>query len=139
MNFDGFGRQAGTKKEPASLSPRVINTPNEQPRSRLECVPLQAPPKSDSAEAEVANEKVDVNNWRYKHAAEQNVTDIFQNFMVDNCKCFSNDVRDKLLTIIEAGCGTLDEFDAELKDEWIAEQLHHTNFSDQNSVKSLSE
>ena len=33
-------------------------------------------------------------------------------FTVEACKCDSNDVLDKLLTIIEAGCGTLDNFDA---------------------------
>ena len=37
---------------------------------------------------------------------------MFRTFTVGNCKCFSNDTRDKLLSIIEAGCGTLDAFDA---------------------------
>lgn len=37
---------------------------------------------------------------------------MFRSFTVGACKCYSNEVRDKLLTIIEAGCGTLDDFDA---------------------------
>ena len=37
---------------------------------------------------------------------------LFRAFTVGACKSDSNDVRDKLLTIIEAGCGTLDNFDA---------------------------
>ena len=39
------------------------------------------------------------------------VLEMFRTFTVRNCKCQSNDVRDKLLSIIEAGCGTLDDFD----------------------------
>ena len=36
----------------------------------------------------------------------------FRSFTVHACKCYSQEVKDKLLTIIEAGCGTLEEFDA---------------------------
>ena len=50
---------------------------------------------------------------------------MFRTFTVRNCKCQSNDVRDKLLSIIEAGCGTLDNFDALVsRDEsalWVVE------------------
>ena len=43
--------------------------------------------------------------------AENAVLQSFKEFTVNNCQCYSSDTRDKLLSIIEAGCGTLDEFD----------------------------
>jgi len=44
--------------------------------------------------------------------AQDNVLEMFRAFTVDHCACFSSDVRDKLLCIIEAGCGKLENFDA---------------------------
>ena len=60
--------------------------------SRLECIPLR-PSRTEA-----------------KTAAD-NVMDMFRVFTVGHCKCSSHDVRDKLLCIIEAGCGTLENFD----------------------------
>ena len=62
--------------------------------SRLECIPLHQ--KSKAGETE---------------AAERDAKDYFRDFTVQNCKCFSSDTRDKLLGIIEAGIGTLEDFD----------------------------
>ena len=42
--------------------------------------------------------------------AEHAVLQTFREFTVNNCQCYSSDTRDQLLSIIEAGCGTLDEF-----------------------------
>jgi hypothetical protein len=75
--------------------------------SRLECIPLRADTTPDTAaEAEAADET----------KAENDVLEMFRAFTVGNCQCFSNDVRDKLLSIIEAGCGTLESFDSLVRD-----------------------
>merc|ERR1719201_3282493 len=44
--------------------------------------------------------------------AEEQVLRSFRSFSVSECNCYGSATRDKLLCIIEAGCGTLDDFDA---------------------------
>ena len=67
--------------------------------SRLECIPLQVTP--ENVETKVVDEGV----------KEKAILDSFRAFTINECKCYSSDTRDKLLSIIEAGCGTLDDFD----------------------------
>ena len=59
------------------------------------------PVPSSSAAAEAAEERT----------PEEAVLEMFRTFRVRDCSCHSNDIRDKLLSIIEAGCGTLNDFD----------------------------
>merc|ERR1719163_1328739 len=65
--------------------------------TRIECIPVH-----ESTE----------NSQDDSSKAEKDVVDAFSSFTVNECKCHSNDARDKLLSIIEAGCGTLDSFNA---------------------------
>ena len=67
--------------------------------SRLECIPLRDTP--ENVEMKVVEEGV----------KEKAILDFFRSFTINECKCHSRDTRDKLLSIIEAGCGTLDDFD----------------------------
>ena len=62
--------------------------------SRIECIPLLASQEPQS------------------QTPTEGVFAMFRAFSHANCKCYSVGMRDKLLTIIEAGCGTLDDFDA---------------------------
>ena len=62
--------------------------------SRIECIPLLASQEPQS------------------QTPTEGVIAMFRAFSHANCKCYSDGMRDKLLTIIEAGCGTLDDFDA---------------------------
>jgi hypothetical protein len=48
--------------------------------------------------------------------SERAIAQTFSEFTIQRCECHSNDTRDKLLSIIEAGCGTLDEFDSTIRD-----------------------
>ena len=70
--------------------------------TRLECIPLSKAQDS-IAGAEGLTEK---------EIADDEFLQMFRKFTVADCQCFSKDTRDKLLSIIEAGCGTLDDFDA---------------------------
>jgi hypothetical protein len=70
--------------------------------SRLQCIPLLASPPDASAQEDAETGA----------PAESSVLELFRAFSIGQCKCYSNDTRDKLLSIIEAGCGTLDDFDA---------------------------
>jgi hypothetical protein len=63
--------------------------------ARVECIPLYS-----ASDGEVG-----------KVAAESEVLSLFHTFSVQNCLCHSSDTRDKLLSIIEAGVGTLEDFD----------------------------
>ena len=65
--------------------------------TRIECIPVH-----ESTE----------NSQDDSSKAEKDVVDAFSSFTVSECRCHSNDTRDKLLSIIEAGCGTLDSFNA---------------------------
>ena len=62
--------------------------------SRIECIPLLASQEPQS------------------QTPTEGVLAMFRTFSHANCKCYSDGMRDQLLTIIEAGCGTLDDFDA---------------------------
>jgi len=70
--------------------------------SRLECIPIFEGSHDTQAGG--------------KQAAQEAVLEVFREFTVSECKCFSSDTRDKLLSIIEAGIGTLDDFDALIRD-----------------------
>jgi hypothetical protein len=52
----------------------------------------------------------------YSEEAAMRVEKTFREFSITNCQCHGSDTRDRLLTIIEAGCGTLDEFDKIMRD-----------------------
>jgi hypothetical protein len=67
----------------------VINDP-----LRLECVALKSSPQESTSDAQKA------------------IVDAFRGFSVGQCECRGEGLREKLLTIIEAGCGTLDRFDS---------------------------
>jgi hypothetical protein len=46
-----------------------------------------------------------------KAKAEEDVRASFRSFTVNKCQCHGKGTRDKLLSIIEAGCGTLESFE----------------------------
>jgi hypothetical protein len=62
--------------------------------TRMECIALEESTENAS-----------------KVKAEEDVEASFRSFNVANCMCHGNGTRDKLLSIIEAGCGTLEGFD----------------------------
>jgi hypothetical protein len=74
--------------------------------SKLECIPLQASPQDSGDENEMKGDA----------SAQGFILDLFRKFTVDECKCHSSDTRDRLLSIIEAGCGTLDGFDTLMRE-----------------------
>merc|ERR1719487_2005252 len=65
--------------------------------TRLECIAL--------------TESTENSPTASKAQAEEDVVSWFRSFSVSACNCYGSATRDKLLCIIEAGCGTLAEFD----------------------------
>jgi hypothetical protein len=63
--------------------------------TRLECIALRESTEATSPKAK----------------AEEDVKESFRTFCVNKCMCHGAATRDKLLSIIEAGCGTLEGFD----------------------------
>merc|ERR1719238_2189089 len=84
--------------------------------TRLECIPLHA-----SKDGETGRE-----------AAEEAVFALFRAFTVGHCLCHDPDTRDKLLSIIEAGIGTLDDFDALIRNLQIPfmKNMRHNTITD---------
>merc|ERR1719171_1027307 len=62
--------------------------------TRMECIALEESTENAS-----------------KAQAEEDVAASFRSFTVSKCQCHGNGTRDKLLSIVEAGCGTLESFD----------------------------
>ena len=69
--------------------------------SRLECIPLRASPQHSGTDTDEGEDA----------PAENAILDLFRTFTVGKCQCHSSGTKDRLLSIIEAGCGTLDDFD----------------------------
>jgi hypothetical protein len=68
--------------------------------TRLECIPVYE--STEMTDLFLASEDFDV----------RNVVDMFSAFAVSESQCYSSVTWDKLISIIEAGCGTLDSFNA---------------------------
>jgi len=114
--------------------------------SRLECIPIAFPPatsgndrklngqtKASSVPAAPATDAASKAEVAGEATAESDVLQTFRRFTVGECQCFSQDEKDKLLTIIEAGCGTLDDFDALIR----AMQITFTKAEDVSTRSKL--